>query len=90
MDLIQGLSIYFVITLITIVILYRMGRTFVGSLVLGLIVGQISLNFIKSLITLPAEPINTELLFYYTIQYLTPILCLIFLIRYAYRDIRLF
>lgn len=87
MDLFSLLAFYCIFTITLIIILRKFSLALIPSITLGLIAGQIILNLLY-----PPQDINsTEALtssrmFYYGIQYLTPIYCFIVLIVYCIKD----
>lgn len=62
----------------------------VAAVLLSLIVGQVLLNVLKSPASIDDNDgqITSGLLFYICIQYLTPVVCLGFLINYIVHDRR--
>ena len=90
MDLGYILCLYVLIVIAVAILIYKSGLNVVGSIVLSILVGQIILNIIKPVASVNRDDdqASSELLFYLSIQYGTPVVCLGFLIYYAIRDKR--
>jgi hypothetical protein len=89
MDLSHALCFYLLVVIAVVAIIYKCRLTFGASLLLGLIIGQIVLNAVKGPPAIQQDgQLTSEVLFYYTIQVLTPLIAFCFLIGYLVRDRR--
>lgn len=87
MNLSNMLILYVAIVFSITLVLFKAGWRKLPSIILSLIIGQISLNFLypASLIS-DTDSLNSTLAFYYSIQYLTPIFAFLTLLYYIIKD----
>ena len=91
MDLAFAIVIYFAFVALFTFIFYRYGMNLGASLIVSFIFGQFILNILKPPQDVDSNEsvLSSSLIFYLTIQFLTPIIAMIVVILYAFKDRRI-
>lgn len=87
MDLFSAVAVYFVLVIMMMICLIRSNMVMGSAFILSIVVGQIILNILypPNLADPWGESDSTGAL-YFTIQIITPLLAIIYLIRMAWND----